>query len=65
MKLNPGGLPIYLETFYVETGPLYKRGDICNWLADYNDNKGRAWTGGHGVFFENSEDAVMFKLRWG
>ena len=39
------------------------RDEIGHWLIEY-EGRGVFFIGGHGIYFSDSEDAMMFKLKW-
>ena len=63
MKLNKeDGLPMSVETFYVETGRNLSW-ELHEWLVNL-ETPGECWFGGHGIYFSRSDDAALFALRW-
>ena len=65
---NGGEIPFSVEPVYVTLvgtswyTPGY-RAALIEWLNEY-EGQGSYYLGGNGIYFDQHEDAVMFKLKW-
>lgn len=64
MIIESNPLPFDTVTYHAPYAQRASRTEIVKWLDEY-EGTGRVWPGGYGLYFENSEDAMMFTLRWG
>ena len=54
---------IYVSLVGSPWNPWERRAPVIAWLNEY-EGQGCYYVGGNGIYFDQHEDAVMFKLRW-
>ena len=54
---------VYVTLIGSQSNAWDRRAPIIEWLNEY-EGQGSYYVGGNGIYFDQHEDAVMFKLKW-